>query len=61
MRWFLSLAFVALWSLACAVSSAGDRLLVVSDDSADQDKYSMLWKDLKGKGQPGSSAGTEPR
>lgn len=47
MRWlsyFLALAFVG---FAQALSSSGNRLLVVIDELGDKDKYSKFWGDLE--------------
>jgi hypothetical protein len=48
MRWFSFFLFSALWSLSLALSSSGSRLLVINEEKSEQDKYSQLWKDLKG-------------
>ena len=39
---------LALFSVVHALSSTGNRLLVVTDDSAiDKEKYSTFWRDLE--------------
>jgi hypothetical protein len=48
MRWFLSLLLLALSKVSYALSSSGNRLLVVIEDAAEQDKYSTFWGDLEG-------------
>lgn len=46
MRWLLSFLLLAIASVASARSATGDRLLVVVEDKAEQDKYTQLWADL---------------
>ena len=48
MRSFLSLAAVLLAGVANAVSSSGDRLLVVLEDVASKVDYSKFFADLEG-------------
>ena len=48
MRYFLSLLLLVLVSLAQAISTTGNRLLVVIEEAAEKVKYSTLWKDLEG-------------
>ena len=48
MRYFLSLLLLGLVSLAQAISTTGNRLLVVIEEAAEKVKYSTLWKDLEG-------------
>ena len=48
MRYFLSLLLLVLVSLAQAISTTGNRLLVVIEEAAEKFKYSTLWKDLEG-------------
>jgi len=50
MRSFLSLAAVLLAGVANAVSSSGDRLLVVLEDVASKVDYSKFFADLEGRG-----------
>ncbi|KAK2743377.1 oligosaccharyl transferase glycoprotein complex, beta subunit [Onygenales sp. PD_40] len=51
MRWSLSLLLLGFWgALVHALSSAGNRLLVVLEDEAEKDLYSTFWKDLEGRG-----------
>ncbi|KAL8834262.1 MAG: hypothetical protein Q9176_007588 [Flavoplaca citrina] len=47
----LVLLLLALFSVVHALSSTGNRLLVVTDDSAiDKEKYSTFWRDLESRG-----------
>ncbi|KAL8893232.1 MAG: hypothetical protein Q9192_005471, partial [Flavoplaca navasiana] len=47
----LVLVLLALSSVVHALSSTGNRLLVVTDDSAiDKEKYSTFWRDLESRG-----------
>ena len=55
MRWLLSLSLLALVSLAQALSSTGNRLLVVIEEAAEKTKYSQFWGDLEGKSSLQSS------
>lgn len=48
MRWFLSFLLLGFLGVVHALSTSGTRLLVVSEDKAEQDLYSIFWKDLKG-------------
>ena len=48
MRWLLSLFVLALLSLVQALSSSGNRLLVVIEEAAEKSKYSKFWTDLEG-------------
>lgn len=48
MRSFLSLAAVLLAGVANAVSSSGDRLLVILEDVANKVEYSKFFADLEG-------------
>ena len=47
MRWLFSFALVALLGIAQALSSTGNRLLVVLEDLGDKSKYSKFWTDLE--------------
>lgn len=47
MRWLLSLLVLGLWTAVNALSSSGDRLLVVLEDPAEKDVYSTFWSDLE--------------
>lgn len=49
MRWIVSFLLVWLAGVAAALSEAGNRLLVVLEESSEQKKYSALWKDLEGQ------------
>ena len=48
MRWLFSLLLLGLLGLASAVSTAGNRLLVVLEDLAEKGKYGVFFGDLKG-------------
>ncbi len=48
MRWLLPFFLVALLSLVQALSSSGNRLLVVIEEAAEKSKYSKFWTDLEG-------------
>lgn len=48
MRLFVSLLIFGLLALIEAISSSGNRLLVVIEEAAEKAKYSTLWKDLEG-------------
>ena len=48
MRWLLSFLLVSLLGLAQALSSSGNRLLVVIEEAAEKAKYSQFWGDLEG-------------
>lgn len=48
MRWLLSFLLVGLLGLTQALSSSGNRLLVVVEDASEKDKYSQFWGDLEG-------------
>lgn len=48
MRHLLLFPLLALLSFAGALSSAGDRLLVVLEDESEQSSYSQFWGDLAG-------------
>ncbi len=44
----LTLFFLALFHAVQALSSTGNRLLVITEDSsADKEKYSVFWSDLE--------------
>ena len=49
MRWLLSFVFLMFLSLVQALSSSGNRLLVVIEEAAEKTKYSKFWIDLEGK------------
>ncbi|KAL9031585.1 MAG: hypothetical protein Q9196_000387 [Gyalolechia fulgens] len=50
MHWLSHLLFLALLCLARALSSSGNRLLVVSEPTAEKEKYSKFWGDLESRG-----------
>lgn len=56
MRWLSHLLWLALLGLAQALSSSGNRLLVVSEQSAEKEKYSKFWGDLESMHLPKSPA-----
>lgn len=47
MRWLSSFLALALVSVVHAISYTGSRLLVVLEELADKDKYSLFWADLE--------------
>lgn len=49
MRWLFVTLLLGLLSLVQALSSTGSRLLAITEDAAEKDKYSKLWADLEGK------------
>ncbi|MCJ1277352.1 oligosaccharyl transferase glycoprotein complex, beta subunit [Puttea exsequens] len=50
MRWLSSLLLVALLGLVGALSSTGNRLLVVIEELSQKAKYSTFWSDLEERG-----------
>ena len=48
MRWLLSLLFVGFLGVARALSSSGNRLLVVLEDFSEKSLYSTFFSDLEG-------------
>ncbi|KUJ09781.1 dolichyl-diphosphooligosaccharide--protein glycosyltransferase-like protein 48 kDa subunit [Mollisia scopiformis] len=50
MRWLLSFLILGLLSVVQAVSSSGNRLLVVLEELAEKSKYSKYIADLEGRG-----------
>lgn len=48
MRWLLTLGLLTLLSLVQALSSNGNRLLVVIEEGTEKEKYSQFWGDLEG-------------
>lgn len=48
MRWLLHALLLSLAALIQGLSSAGNRLLVIIEDTTTLDKYSQLWDDLRG-------------
>ncbi|EEH21706.2 hypothetical protein PABG_03922 [Paracoccidioides brasiliensis Pb03] len=51
MRWLLSLLLLGLWgAVVHALSSSGNRLLAILENSAEKDLFSSFWEDLKGRG-----------
>lgn len=49
MRWFFSLLLLGWLGVASAISSTGNRLLVILEELAEKDNYSKFFNDLKGK------------
>lgn len=49
MRWFLSFLLLCFCGVAHALSTSGNRLLVVLEDAAEKDLYSTFWSDLEGE------------
>ncbi|EIT76341.1 oligosaccharyltransferase [Aspergillus oryzae 100-8] len=50
MRWCLSLLLFGFLAVVHALSSSGNRLLVVLEDEAEKDAYSTFWGDLEARG-----------
>ncbi|KAF3052037.1 oligosaccharyl transferase glycoprotein complex, beta subunit [Didymella keratinophila] len=50
MRWLLSFLVLAIVAVVRAASFTGNRLLVVLDEQADREKYSVFLEDLEGRG-----------
>lgn len=48
MRWLLSFLLLGLLSVVQALSSSGNKLLVLLDDAAEKSKYSKYIADLEG-------------
>jgi oligosaccharyltransferase complex subunit beta len=48
MRWLLSFLLLGLFGIAQAVSSSGNKLLVVLEELAEKSKYSKYFGDLEG-------------
>ena len=49
MRWCLSFFLFCFLAVVHALSSSGNRLLVVLEDAAEKDLYSTFWGDLEGR------------
>lgn len=49
MRWLFSFLLLALLGVAQAISYTGGRLLVIVDDVAEREKYSVFLGDLEGE------------
>lgn len=49
MRWLYSLLLLGILGLAQALSTSGNRLLVVLEDLAEKEKYGRFLGDLKGR------------
>ena len=49
MRWIIYSLLFALLGIVHAISSSGNRLLVVNEEPAEKDKYSKFWADLEGE------------
>ncbi|KAJ4356765.1 oligosaccharyl transferase glycoprotein complex, beta subunit [Didymosphaeria variabile] len=50
MRWLFSFLLLALLGAVQALSSSGQRLLVILDEEAEKEKYSVLLEDLSSRG-----------
>lgn len=48
MRWLVYSCLLALLALVQALSSSGNRLLVVIEEAAEKEIYSHFWDDLEG-------------
>lgn len=49
MRWLFSVLALAWVGIVNALSSSGNRTLVIVEDLAEKDKYSKFFGDLEGK------------
>lgn len=49
MQWLLSFFLLTLLGIVQALSSTGNRLLVVIEEAAEKSKYSKFWTDLEGE------------
>lgn len=49
MRWLFSFLVLAIVAVVKATSFTGNRLLVVLDEQADREKYSVFLEDLEGR------------
>lgn len=49
MRWLFSFLLLGFLGLVQALSSSGNRLLVVLEDLTEREKYSKFFGDLEGK------------
>lgn len=49
MRWFLSFLLLCFSGAVHALSTSGNRLLVVLEEAAEKDAYSTFWSDLEGQ------------
>jgi len=49
MKWLFSLLLLGLCSLSQAISSSGNRLLVILEDVAEKAKYGKYLADLEGE------------
>lgn len=59
MRWVLSCLFLAVLGVVQALSSSGNRLLVVLEDAADKTLFSKFWTDLGGSLRPSVLLGSK--
>ncbi|KAK2813264.1 hypothetical protein FQN49_008317, partial [Arthroderma sp. PD_2] len=51
MKWLLTFLCLSIYSAAVhALSSAGDRLLVIQEDDSERDLFSTFWADLESRG-----------
>ena len=49
MKWLFSFIVLAIAAVVQAASSTGNRLLVVLEEQAEREKYSVFLEDLAGK------------
>ncbi|KAI4166273.1 MAG: hypothetical protein LQ342_000162 [Letrouitia transgressa] len=50
MRWLWIYILLALFGVAQAISSNGNRLLVINEEPLEKEKYTQFWGDLEGRG-----------
>ena len=49
MRWYLSFLLFCFLAVVHALSSSGNRLVVILEEAAEKELYSSFWSDLQGK------------
>lgn len=52
MRWCLSFLLFCFLAAVHALSSSGNRLVVILEEAAEKDLYSSFWEDLQGESFP---------
>ncbi|KAI4215253.1 MAG: hypothetical protein LQ351_002152 [Letrouitia transgressa] len=50
MRWLWTCIWLALFGATQAISSNGNRLLVINEEPLEKEKYTQFWGDLEGRG-----------
>lgn len=49
MQWLFYISLSLVWAVAQALSTSGDRVLVVLEELGERSKYSKFWSDLEGE------------